>query len=71
MTDISVSLFLVEAVAMKRVCAWCNLEMGSVETVSTDHRISHGICKHCLDNIGFQEGVPLRLILTLFRFPWS
>jgi hypothetical protein len=55
---------------MKRICAWCRQEMGSVEgTVLPDAEISHGICRSCCDNFEFQKGVPLQRYLDSLPLP--
>lgn len=32
---------------MKKVCAWCNKDMGEIEPFN-DISVTHGICKECL-----------------------
>jgi hypothetical protein len=55
---------------MKRVCAWCNKEMGAVEGSSRpDTETSHGICEGCLNNFEFQLGVPLQRYLDSIPLP--
>lgn len=55
---------------MKRVCAWCSQEMGTVEGASRpDTETSHGICDRCLDNFTFQQGVPLQQYLDSLPLP--
>jgi len=55
---------------MKRVCAWCNREMGVVAGSShPDTEVSHGICEGCLDNLEFQQGVPLQRYLDSIPVP--
>ena len=55
---------------MKRVCAWCNQEMGVVEhAASSDARVSHGICRSCLDNMTFQEGVTIQAYIDSLAVP--
>jgi hypothetical protein len=55
---------------MKRVCAWCKQEMGDIEhAVQPDTRISHGICKNCIDNMTFQEGVTLQTYIDSLSVP--
>lgn len=55
---------------MKRVCAWCNKELGSVH--SPEHSgnvITHGICGNCRGNISFQMGVELGAFLDSLKPP--
>jgi hypothetical protein len=55
---------------MKRVCAWCNKDMGSVERgARPDTGTSHGICAGCLDNFEFQQGVPLQRYVDSIPLP--
>jgi PAS domain-containing protein len=55
---------------MKHICAWCRKEIGRVEgSRLSDSEISHGICDSCLDNITFQQGVPLQQYLDSFPLP--
>ncbi len=55
---------------MKRVCAWCNQEMGSVEgSTRPDTETSHGICGPCRDNFEFQQGVPFQRYLDSLPLP--
>ena len=55
---------------MKRVCAWCSLQMGTVEGSSRpDTESSHGICERCYDNFVFQQGVPLQQYLDSLPLP--
>jgi len=55
---------------MKQVCAWCRGEIGSIKSsVHSDSDISHGICNNCLDNLTFQQGVPLTDYLDTLPLP--
>ena len=36
---------------MKRVCAWCNKEMGYKEGDGIPEQITHGICQTCKDKM--------------------
>jgi len=55
---------------MKRVCAWCDQEMGTVEnSTHPDSEKSHGICGACYDNLEFQKGVPLLQYLDSLSVP--
>jgi PAS domain-containing protein len=55
---------------MKRVCAWCTKEMGTVEGSShPDTETSHGICESCVDNFTFQQGVPFQRYLDSIPVP--
>lgn len=55
---------------MKRVCAWCSQQMGTVEgSKFPDSETSHGICRRCLDNFLFQQGVPLQQYLDSLPIP--
>ena len=55
---------------MKRVCAWCSRQMGTVEGSSRpDTESSHGICDRCFDNFTFQQGVPLQRYLDSLPLP--
>ncbi len=55
---------------MKRVCAWCNREIGNVEHADqADIRISHGICERCQDNMIFQEGVSIQTYIDSIAVP--
>ncbi len=56
--------------AMKRVCAWCNREMGIVEnSEQPDSVISHGVCPHCVNNLTFQGGVSVQTYLDSIPIP--
>jgi hypothetical protein len=55
---------------MKRVCAWCTKEMGTVESSNRpDSEISHGICANCVDNFKSQQGVPFQRYLDSIPVP--
>ena len=55
---------------MKRVCAWCSKDLGIVtDSTRSDADISHGICEGCLNNIEFQQGVPLHRYLDSIPLP--
>lgn len=55
---------------MKRVCAWCNKFMGSVDTgEDSSDLITHTICNECADNLDFQLGVTLQRYLDSFKIP--
>ncbi len=55
---------------MKRVCAWCAREMGTVEgSRHPDTEISHGICEDCVDNLAFQQGVMFQRFLDSIPVP--
>ena len=57
---------------MKRVCAWCDKEMGSVKSESSlpsDNVITHGICDDCKSNIRFQTGANLQSFLDSLKVP--
>jgi len=55
---------------MKQVCAWCRGEIGSIESsIHADNEVSHGICNNCLDNLTFQQGVPLTDYLDTLNLP--
>ena len=35
---------------MKKVCSWCNIDMGTVSTESNfENAVTHGICSECVD----------------------
>lgn len=57
---------------MRRVCAWCNRPM---ETLQTDDKgadnsiITHSICDDCADNLDFQLGVTLTRYLDSLKMP--
>lgn len=56
---------------MKRVCAWCNRQM---ETMQTDDGeveglVTHSICNDCADNLDFQMGVSLARYLDSLKIP--
>ncbi len=43
---------------MKKVCAWCGKNLGSVASKKGfEHGVTHGICGNCKDNLLFQMGV--------------
>jgi hypothetical protein len=45
---------------MRKVCAWCKRDMGTVPSVNnSDGIISHGICEECVDGIFAQKGLGL------------
>jgi hypothetical protein len=55
---------------MKRVCAWCRVEMGIVAgSEQPDEVVSHGICKRCIDNLTFQQGAPIQDYLDSIPVP--
>jgi len=55
---------------MKRVCAWCREELGSVDSpASFKNVITHGICEKCRDNLLFQMGVELGVFLDSLKLP--
>ena len=55
---------------MKQVCAWCRTEIGNIESsVHSDSDVSHGICNNCLDNLTFQQGVPITDYLETLPLP--
>lgn len=55
---------------MKRVCACCRSEIGTVQNNPVpDSEISHGICEKCLENIEFQKGVSFQKYLDSFPVP--
>jgi PAS domain-containing protein len=46
---------------MKRVCAWCRKNLGTVPSdVHSDAVITHGICHECAFHLRAQVGMPLR-----------
>jgi len=55
---------------MKRVCAWCKKDMGTVSSEdSSESIITHGICKACANKILAQQGVDLRTFLDNLAVP--
>lgn len=55
---------------MKRICAWCKIEMGSDDSkAGSENSITHGICGNCRDNILFQMGVKLGEFLDSLKLP--
>ncbi len=55
---------------MKRICAWCRREMGTVAgSIHPDTVLSHGICDQCFDNMQFQLGAPLLQYLDSLPVP--
>jgi hypothetical protein len=55
---------------MKRVCAWCNRELGTtVSDTSSERAITHGICGSCRENVFFQMGVELQVYLDSLKVP--
>lgn len=55
---------------MKRVCAWCNEELGRIDSqTASEDTITHGICGNCNDNILFQTGVELEVFLDSLKQP--
>jgi hypothetical protein len=55
---------------MKRVCAWCKKELGSVDSQEhSEDAITHGICRNCRGNIFFQMGVELGIFLDSLEPP--
>lgn len=55
---------------MKRVCAWCNGDMGQAEgSARANTETTHGICSRCLDNFKFQQGVPIQRYLDSLPLP--
>jgi len=55
---------------MKRICAWCRKQLGSVDSRSgTEDVITHGICENCGENLMFQMGVELKEFLNSLKLP--
>jgi len=55
---------------MKRVCAWCNKDMGVVEGgTHPNTETTHGICRGCSDNFEFQQGVPFQRYIDSLPHP--
>lgn len=57
---------------MKRICAWCNIDLGSSSTFdeSEDAPITHGICGDCARNtLQSFHGKRLRSFLNQFSTP--
>ncbi len=55
---------------MKRACAWCNRDMGEVESApGTERDITHGICPDCISNLRFQTGTDLKNLLDTLAIP--
>lgn len=55
---------------MKRICAWCRAEMGTVVGSShPDDVLSHGICERCVNNLLFQQGATLQEYLDSIPVP--
>ena len=55
---------------MKRVCAWCGKELGSIEAQKHPaNAVTHGICLSCRDNLIFQMGVDLGVFLDSLKLP--
>jgi len=55
---------------MKRVCAWCRIELGRVDSqASSENMITHGICANCRDNLLFQMGVEIGEFLDRLKLP--
>jgi PAS domain-containing protein len=54
---------------MKRVCAWCGIELSSAETDSRIHSITHGICPNCLASVERNHRGSLRDLLGRFEAP--
>jgi len=55
---------------MKRICAWCRKELGTVDSqAGSDNVITHSICKSCKDNVLFQMGVELGVFLDSLKLP--
>lgn len=38
---------------MKRICAWCNLNMGEVEPLESDES-THSICETCEKEVNYE-----------------
>lgn len=55
---------------MKRICAWCGAEMGTVpEPMLPAELLSHGLCTACASNLYFQTGAPLLEFLNSLPVP--
>ena len=55
---------------MKRVCAWCQKDMGTTpSTNSSESIITHGICGECAREILERQGVDLRTFLDNLAAP--
>ena len=55
---------------MKQVCAWCNKELGTIDShADSGNVITHGICESCKNNALFQLGVDLRVFLNSLEQP--
>ncbi len=55
---------------MRRICAWCQVELPSFETEShTEETVSHTICPACANNLFSQQGVSLLTYLDSLPQP--
>lgn len=55
---------------MKRICAWCNQDMGTISPEnSSDSIITHGICNECANKIRQLRGVDLGAFLDNLAAP--
>ncbi len=55
---------------MRKVCAWCGLEMDPVEAgPPMAHAITHGICPDCRDRLLAEMGTPLEEFLDSLGVP--
>ena len=49
---------------MRRVCAWCKKELGTVPSkIYSQEAITHGICQECVYDLVSQRGIPLQRFL--------
>lgn len=54
--------------AMRLSCAWCLADIEHPDGTE-DNAVSHGICLACLDNLEFQQGVPLTRFVEELPYP--
>ena len=55
---------------MKRICAWCHKNMGTMPSdIHAETIITHGICKDCLHQLFGEEGVELQVFLDSLAVP--
>lgn len=55
---------------MRKICAWCKKDMGTVPSLNnSDGIISHGICEECVDRVFAQQGIRQARFLDKLAVP--
>jgi PAS domain-containing protein len=54
---------------VRRICAWCNVDLEGNKDLIGDEPITHGICDSCARHFTARELVPLRVFLDALEPP--